>query len=89
MSNLPQQTKQDLDNLARAQQMKINARLTALQCAQTLMAAPLYGGTLDHITLIAMSQDIESYILGDIEDETKKALEAAAAKLNAPRIVRP
>lgn len=43
MSN-PQAEKLTLDNLARAQQMKINARLTALQAAQTLMSTHGYLG---------------------------------------------
>lgn len=47
------------------------------------------GGAVDHITLLAMAGDIEGYILGTIEEEAKQAMENAAAKLNAPRIVRP
>ena len=47
------------------------------------------GGKVDHITLIAMAQDIEAYIMGDLEEEAKKALETAAVQLNSPRIVRP
>lgn len=106
MSN-PQQAKQDLDNLARLQQMKINTRLTALQAAQQLMATTGYlgvpgikasdgspvwikpPGAVDHITLLAIAGDIEGYIMGNLEQETKDALAAAAAKLNSPRIVRP
>lgn len=36
--------KAELDQIARFQQMKINARLTALQSAQALMATPGYIG---------------------------------------------
>ena len=102
---MSQNVKQDLDQLARLQQMKINTRLTALQAAQQLMATHGYLGVtgtmdgvnvmsnklgvVDHITLLAIATDIENYILGNIETETKEALDAAALKLNAPRIVRP
>lgn len=105
MSNLSNVDKQNLDNLARAQQMQINARLTALQAAQSIMSAPGYlgvpgerdgkpiwvhePGKTDHVTLLAMAGDIENYIMGNIVEETKTAIEAAKAKLNAPRIVRP
>ena len=102
--------KAELDQIARFQQMKINARLTALQSAQALMATPGYSGiagetrnekgelvmtwekppgAVDMITLIATAQEIENYILGQIEEESLKALENAAAKLNGPKIVRP
>ena len=82
--------KEKLDMQARAQQMKINTRLTALQTALSIMQAPNYsvfvhapdiepkivGGQTDHLTLLAMAVDIEKYILGEIEQETKDALEA-------------
>ena len=51
--------------------------------------AEVTGGKVDHITLLAMAQDIEAYIMGDLEEEAKKALETAAVQLNSPRIVRP
>lgn len=87
----------ELDQLARLQQMKINSRLTALQSAQTIMSLPGFtdpvkgneASRYDSITLIAMAQDIENYILGNIEAETEAALAEQKAKLNAPRIVRP
>lgn len=84
----------ELDQLARLQQMKINARLTALQCAQTLMGTPGYkeasvANAVDMITLLATATEIENYILGNIEKESVEALETAAAKLNGPKIVRP
>ena len=83
--------KEKLDMQARTQQMKINTRLTALQTALSIMQAPNYsfcnydnstqkseraGGSVDHLTLLAMAVDIEKYILGEIEQETKDALEA-------------
>lgn len=88
--------KEKLDMQARAQQMKINTRLTALQTALSIMQAPNYsfydynndtqkservGGDVDHLTLLAMATDIEKYILGEIEQETKEALE----QLNKPK----
>jgi len=87
--------KEKLDMQARAQQMKINTRLTALQTALSIMQAPNYnvfvhapdiepnimGGKTDHLTLLAMATDIEKYILGEIEQETNDALEA----LNKPK----
>lgn len=93
--------REKLDMQARAQQMKINTRLTALQAAQTIMGTPGYlgvpgekredgkveavwvykPGSVDHLTLIAMATDIEKYILGEIEQETKDVLEA----LNKPK----
>ena len=47
------------------------------------------GGKVDHITLLAMAGDIEKYVLGDLEEEAKAAIEAAAKGFNAPKIVRP
>lgn len=80
-------------------QMKINTRLTALQCAQTLMSTPGYhdanpafmvpgpdgttavpvnnSGKVDHITLLAIAGDIENYIIGDLQEEARKAIEEA------------
>ena len=75
------QEKEKLDMQARAQQMKINTRLTALQSVHTLMGHTNYTGAVDAITVIAMASEIESYILGDIEQETKDALEA----MNKPK----
>ena len=47
------------------------------------------GGNVDHITLLAMAGDIEKYVLGDLEDEAKAAIEQAAKDFSAPKIVRP
>ena len=78
--------KTELDNVARLQQMKINTRLTSLQTALELMKIPGYGfategmsspNVVDHITLLAMAQDVEAYVLGGLEEETQKALENA------------
>lgn len=46
-------------------------------------------GAVDHLTLLAMAQDIETYILGNIESETIQAMEAAKRAVNGPKIVRP
>jgi hypothetical protein len=66
-----------MDQAARASQMLINTRLTALQAAQGLMQTQGYTGAFDHIMLLAMAADIESYILGDMLAEAKKAMENA------------
>ncbi len=83
----------ELDNLAKLQQMKINARLVSLETSLKLMHHQNYpdGGAnkVDAVTLIAQATMFEEYILGAIEDESKKALDEAAKKLGAPRIVRP
>ena len=79
--------REKLDNAARAMQMIVNTRLTALQAAQTLMATRGYteiegGGSaskVDHVTLLAIAQDVEKYILGQMEDELKAAMAAATA----------
>jgi len=63
---------------ARLMQMKINTRLTALQSAQTLMGTPGYnelGGTVDHSTLLLIASQIETYIIGDLEQQAKEALD--------------
>ena len=73
--------KEKLDMQARAQQMKINTRLTALQSVHTLMGHSNYHGEVDAISLIAMASEIEGYILGQIEQETKDVLE----QLNKPK----
>lgn len=91
-----------LDQEARVAQMKVQARQFAATMALELMKSPNYsvrddstgqpkltGGAVDHVTLLAMAQDIEAYILGNLEQEAKDALEAAAKKMNSPRIVRP
>lgn len=100
MSN-PQVYKTDIENAARVQQTKINARLTALQAAQTLMSTPGFvnkiddghkpneTNSVDHVCLLAMAGDIEAYIMGNLEDEAKRAIEVAQQKLNGPKIVRP
>lgn len=97
MNATQQQSKEQLDNLARLHQMKINTRLTALQTTLELMKMRGYlqidGGQevnkVDMVTLLATSQEVERYILGQIEAETVAALKTAADRLNAPRIVRP
>jgi hypothetical protein len=86
--------KAELDNLAKLHQMKINARLVSLETSMKLMHTEGYTqasavNKVDAITLIAQAQMIEDYILGDLEEESKKALEEAAKKLGGPRIVRP
>jgi hypothetical protein len=88
--------KEKLDMQARAQQMKINTRLTALQSALAIMQLPNYtivnynsdtqkservGGDMSHHALLAMATDIEKYILGEIEKETQDALKA----MNKPK----
>ena len=73
--------KERLDMQARAQQMKINTRLTALQAGQSIMSLTTYNQGVDHLTLIAMATDIEKYILGEIEQETKDAIE----QMNKPK----
>lgn len=107
MNATQQQSKEQLDNLARLHQMKLNSRLTALEVAHKLMCTDGYTGiagaregdgkpawvkppgAVDHITLLAIAQDVEAYILGTLEAETLQALDEAAKKLNSPRIVRP
>ena len=86
--------KAELENLAKLHQMKINSRLVSLETSLKLMHHHGYetAGTankIDAVTLIAQAQMIEQYILGDLEEESKKALEEAANKLGGPRIVRP
>jgi len=87
-------TAKQLENIGRLQQMKLNARLTALQAAQTLMGTPGYkesgaANSIDMITLIATAKELESYILGEIEKESIEALDEAAKRLSGPQIVRP
>lgn len=77
------QEKEKLDAQARLHQMQINTRLASLQAAQTVMSTPGFrpddGGNpmsrVDAITLISMACEIEKYILGEIEAETKLAIE--------------
>lgn len=82
--------KEKLDQAARLQQMNINARLVSLETAMKLMHHQHYtdGGPVnkvDAITLIATAQMIEDYVLGTIEEETKKILD----ELNKPKILHP
>lgn len=51
--------------------------------------AEVIGGKVDHITLLAMAEDCEKYIMGNLEAEAVAAVKAAQDKLNGPRIVRP
>lgn len=98
MSN-PQAEKLALDNLAKLQQMKINARLTALQAVQSLIVTrgylPSDGGSstnkVDIVTLLAQAQMIEEYILGNVEKESIDAMDEAKRRLdpNRPKLVRP
>jgi hypothetical protein len=86
--------KVELENLAKLHQMKINSRLVSLETSLKLMHIAGYAqandaNKLDAITLIAQAQMFEQYILGNIEEESVKALEEAAKKLGGPRIVRP
>lgn len=85
--------KAELENLAKLQQMKINARIVSLETSLKLMHHQHFtqkaGNDIDAITLVAQAQMIEQYILGNIEEESVKALEEAANKLGGPRIVRP
>lgn len=83
------QAKQELDNTVRLQQLKINSRLTALQAAQVLMSLQSFDQRACHLTLIAMAGDIEKYILGTLEDETKEALEKVKSMSNVRPIMRP
>lgn len=84
--------------MAKLQQMKLNTRLTALQAATQIVAAP---GFIDRTipehaansvtvhTVIAIAQELEGYILGDIEAETEEALKKAQENISRPQIVRP
>lgn len=83
------QVKQELDNVARAQQMKINARLAALQVVQDILKAPHYNDKVDAITAIAMAMEIEQYILGNIEEESQAAIDKAKSMANVRPIMRP
>lgn len=85
--------KEELDQLGKLHQMKINTRLTALQSALELMKTHGYTGipgeqegkpawahkpgAVDHVTLLAMASDIEDYILGNLEEEAKTAIDEA------------
>ena len=91
-------TAQKLENMAKLQQMKLNTRLTALQAATQIVSAP---GFIDRTipehaansvtvhTTIAIAQELEGYILGDIEAETEEVLKKAQENLSRPQIVRP
>ncbi len=72
------------------QQMQINTRLTSLQTALSLMATPQYSGAVDHITLLAISEDVAKFILGNLETEALKAIEEARKPTPVrPHIMRP
>ena len=73
--------REKLDNAARAMQMVVNTRLTALQAAQTIFSTPTYQGAVDHVTLLAFALDIEMFILGQMEAE----LNAAMAEAGKPK----
>jgi len=91
-------TAQKLENMAKLQQMKLNTRLTALQAATQIVSAP---GFIDRTipehaansvtvhTTIAIAQELEGYILGNIEAETEEVLKKAQENLSRPQIVRP
>lgn len=89
---------QKLENLARLQQMKLNTRLAALEAATKIVSS---SGFVDRTipehaansvtvhTTIAIAQELEGYILGNIEAETEEALAKAQQNLARPQIVRP
>lgn len=79
----------ELDRQARVMQMQVNSRQFAATMALELMKCPGYAKDVDHLTLIAMATDIEQYVMGKVEEQTKAALEAAASKFGSPKIVRP
>ena len=72
MSNLSADQKE-----AGLMQMRINTRLTALQTALELMKIEHYKGEVDHIMLLAMAGDVEKYIIDDLAEEARKAIDAA------------
>lgn len=78
--------REKLEMQAKVHQMYINTRLVALETAMKLMHHGGYehsnpANKVDCITLIANAQTIESYILGDIDKETKEIVD----KLNQPK----
>ena len=89
---------QRLDNAAKVQQMKLNTRLTALQAATQIVSAPGFidrsipehaANSVTVHTTIAIAQELEGYILGNIEVETEELLRRAQESINRPQIVRP
>lgn len=88
---------QKLENLAKLQQMKLNTRLAALEAATKIVSAPGFmmpipehaANSVTVHTTIAIAQELEGYILGNIEQETEEALAKAQANLARPQIVRP
>ena len=87
-----------LENIAKFQQMKLNARLAALDVATKLVTAPTFidksipehgANSVTVHTLLAVAQDVTDYILGNVEEESKQAMAEAEQKLNGPRIVKP
>ena len=83
-------TAKQLENIAKLQQMKLNCRLVALERATVICSAANYGGRNEAIEVMAVAKEFESYIMDNVEEESKQALEAAAASIaNTPRIVRP
>lgn len=88
---------QKLENLAKIQQMKLNTRLAALEAATKIVSSPGFmvpipehaANSVTVHTTLAIAQEIEGYILGNIEAETEEALRRVQDNLNGPRIVRP
>lgn len=78
--------REKLEQQAKLHQMYINTRLVALETAMKLMHHHEYSqgnpaNKVDCITLIAQAQNIEEYILGTIDAETKQIIE----ELNKPK----
>jgi len=82
-------TARELENMGKLHQMKLNTRLVALERATMVCSAANYAGKNSAIEVMAVATEFEGYILGQIEQETKEAFEAAQANINGPRIVRP
>jgi hypothetical protein len=96
--NETQLTAKELENIAKLQQMKLNCRLVALERATVIVGIPGFidqsipehaGNSVTVHTTIAIAQELEGYILGDIEEETEEVLRQARENLSKPRIVRP
>ena len=78
--------------LQSAQQLMATPGYTGIPGSDKVTKEPTWirpPGAVDHLTLLAMAQDIEAYILGNIESETIQAMEAAKRAVNGPKIVRP
>ena len=81
-----------LTALQSAQQLMATPGYTGIPGSDKVTKEPTWirqPGAVDHLTLLAMAQDIETYILGNIESETIQAMEAAKRAVSGPKIVRP